>query len=277
MVNRLTSTWVPTSNVNMSCFWFHVRLPLLWLTEMELYMFVEPTRFGPRILFSFYKSIWSNQPTSTWVPTSTINISCFWLNMRSPLLSLTKIDLYIFVEPKRFELRSIFSFSKSIWSNKPMSSWIATSFENTSCFWFHMRLPLLLLTKMDLYMFLEPRRFGLRFFLLFCKSVLANQPQARGFPLHHQHVVFWISYAVASTLAYEDGFVYMCGTKETWTPKLFVYLLGNPCGRINSQARGFRPPPSTCRVFGWICDCVDCGLHTPVSRSWSNTRAWSHF
>ena len=38
-------TWVPASAIIVSCVWFHRRFPLLWLTDLDLYVCFDPTNF----------------------------------------------------------------------------------------------------------------------------------------------------------------------------------------------------------------------------------------
>ena len=44
------------STLNVSCFWFHWPFPLLWLTNLELYVFFEPTIFL-KAYFSIHVSL----------------------------------------------------------------------------------------------------------------------------------------------------------------------------------------------------------------------------
>ena len=41
---------IPDSIVNVSCFWCHMRFPLLWLTDFDLYVFFEFTIFQKSIV-----------------------------------------------------------------------------------------------------------------------------------------------------------------------------------------------------------------------------------
>ena len=78
----------------------------MWLTRTHynlcypliahgLYVFVEPQQFGPGSRFSSSKSISPKCSTSSWVTTSTINISRVGFHMCSPILWLTDMYGYI--------------------------------------------------------------------------------------------------------------------------------------------------------------------------------------
>ena len=42
-INLPMNKRIPTSTINVSCFLFHKRFRLLWLAELDLYVFVDPT------------------------------------------------------------------------------------------------------------------------------------------------------------------------------------------------------------------------------------------
>ena len=102
---------------------------------------------------------------------------------------------------------------------------------NVSCFWFHLRFPLLWLIDLDVYVFCE--------FTMFHKSHFSmNFPWTRGFPFHHQRVVFLISLAFPFTLAYRFGVVCLFWTYDCFLISRF-YLLANPYPRNPPWTRGF--------------------------------------
>ena len=68
-MNFPMSTRFPTSTINVPCFGFHRCFPLLWLTYLDLYVFL-------RFLFSNLMFC-INFPMNTRFPTSTMNVSCF--------------------------------------------------------------------------------------------------------------------------------------------------------------------------------------------------------
>ena len=76
----------------VSCFWFHRRLPLLWLIDLDLYVFVESTIFLKSHVFLEFLM-------NTLGTASFLNVSCFWFHTPSPLLWLTDLVLFVFVGP----------------------------------------------------------------------------------------------------------------------------------------------------------------------------------
>ena len=168
---------------------------------------------------------------------------------------------------------------------------ISHSAFNVSCFWCHVRFPLLWLTVLDLYVFVGPTFFSNLIFVYSCFHYVL---WTWNFSPHLQRVVFLISCAFPSTLAYSFGFVCLFWLKifqksfvsyeclmKTWVPAstinvfflfgfigvslyvglqisicmsfLYSRFLKNRCVvLIVSWKRGFPLPPSSCRVFDII-------------------------
>ena len=138
------------------------------------------------------------------VPTSTINLSCFGLNRRFPLLWHEDLDLYVLLESTIFR-KSHFVPRIFLWTRvfpPPPSMCRVLDFIGVS--------PYFGLTIWICMSFLN-RRFS----QISCCSFIFHQfLRTWDFPNHLQRVVLLISYAFPSTLAYRFGFVCLFRTYD---------------------------------------------------------------
>ena len=164
--NQPMSMWVPSALANTSCFWFQVFASTFAYRAGSVYLSGAKGILTLKH-FSFvanpYRIVnpWASGFPPTWTHATLFN-SCVCLYFCLP--SWICISLW---DQGDLDSEAFFSFGKSISYNQPMSTWVPTFLADKSRFWFHMSLPLLLLTKQDLYIFLGPRGFGLRSIFLF--------------------------------------------------------------------------------------------------------------
>ena len=189
------------STFNVSCFWFHTPFPLLWFTDLDVYVFFESTLFSNLSLSIRFPSIPMNMRFPTppsmccvfdflcvslyfglqiWICMSFLNrrfsqISCcpFICSINSYeheishstfnvlcLLCCMCISLYFGLQiwicmsffNRRFSQISCcpFIFSINVYEHE-----MSHSTFNVLCFWFHMCVPRLWLTDLDLYVCFE--------------------------------------------------------------------------------------------------------------------------
>ena len=174
-----SNCWFLKATINGSCFGCHRRSPLLWLIDLDLYVFVETTFFSNLIL-SIHFSTDSYEPEISY---STFNVPCFWFHVRFPILRFTYLDVYVFFEPTFFSNLMLSIHVQLI----PMNMRFPTPL-STCCVFDFMCFPWLWLTDFDLYVFFE--------FAIFQKSIVSYEsanPALRVVDRAWHKNTYWIS------------------------------------------------------------------------------------
>ena len=179
---------------------------LLWLNNLDLCVFFEPTFFFANLIF--------HKPSYTkWFKTQVITPpwTCCVFDFISVSLYIG-LSIWMCVSFLNLSVSQI-SCCLLICSTNSYEHEMSYSTFNVSCFWFHIRFPLLWITVLDLYVRFESTCFPN---LILSIHLFHQFLWTWDFPLHLRCVAFLISYAFPSTLAYRFGFVCLL-----WTYDLF--------------------------------------------------------